>query len=716
MSSQLQTWVMPQGEAPRERADSVSLRTLVGILRRRRLAFLVPLLLLAGGAVAVAFLLPARYRSQAVLTVEPAVVRGADMAVAPELDAAQQLARITEIVHRRAVLERLAREFELVEGPLGEPQLEALRKRVVPKVEGPQTFSIGFDAESGERAQAVAARIVELLLATSRAEREQRARATAGFIGEQLKRLEQRITERERAIEGYKRSAFEELPEQVPSILAQLRDTETQRAELTATIAGLESRRAAIRAQIRELGNEGFARDPAELRRDELSGRIAELRRRYTEEHPELIRARAELAALEAQSAPTTPVAGYEISPARMRLLQLNGELQETEDQLASARVRVGSLGARTGVFRGRLEAAPRHEMAVAAMTREYEADKQQYEALTDELHDAQLTERLEAATRGVFRVVEAPRVPAEPFAPRRFRIALLGLLAGLGAGLAAAFLSEQSDTSFRNVEDLDLPAELPVLATIPRLALRASASSDLPGLVSRGVPLLEDPFGPAAEQYRILATRMVGRRGSPEPCALLVTSAGAGEGKTTTAVNLALALAKMMRDEGVLLVDADLGRPGVDRLLDLPPGPGLAELLAQPDADPAEFVRNLRGLYVMTAGEYSPQTRASLSSPLAQRVLRRLRQRFAFVVVDAPPILAVAEGLILQQAVDAVLLVVRAGMTPRELVRRSLASLDPGRLAGVVMTDVDGIAEAYSHAYFDPSRRSAGAAGGAAW
>jgi capsular exopolysaccharide synthesis family protein len=351
--------------------------------------------------------------------------------------------------------------------------------------------------------------------------------------------------------------------------------------------------------------------------------------------------------------------------------------------------------------------------MAVAALTREYEAEKSQYQRLLAEISDARMEERLEAATQGVFRVVEAPRVPLEPFAPHRLRIALLGLLAGLGVGIAAAFLSEQGDTSFANVEDLDLPSSLPVLAAIPRLAAKNAVRSDLPGLVSRGVSLLEDPFGPASEQYRILAAKLVSRNAngsSNRHGSLLVTSAGAGEGKTTTAVNVALALAKMMRDESVLLVDADLGRPAVHRLLDLSPAPGLAELLAQPDADPAGFVRNLRGLSVMTAGEYSPETRASLGSPLAQHVLRRLRQRFAYVIVDAPPILAVAEGFILQQVVESVLLVVRARVTPRELVRRSLASLDISRLIGVVMTDVEGIAEAYTYPYFDPSRRAAAA------
>jgi polysaccharide chain length determinant protein (PEP-CTERM system associated) len=717
MGSEIQAWVLPPRGAAAESREGLSVASVLGVLRRRRRVFLLPALALALLGAAAAMILPSRYRSEAVLTVEPVVAREDEHLASPELDAARQVSRITEIVHRRALLERVAGEFELFDdrsGPLGEAELKLLRTQVQPRVEGPRTFSLGFESDSPARAQAVAARIAELLISASQAEREQRARATVGFIEEQIDLVSSRLAESERQIESYKRAAFEELPEQVPSLLDHLREIDDQLNDLAAGVAGLESRRAAIQSQLRQLELQGFSRDPSQLRADGLRGELAALRRRYTEEHPEVRRVRAELDAAESSvGGQATPSTTYEMSPARLRYLGLAGELQETQDLLARSAVRRRSLAAQAALYRSRLESAPRHEMAVAALTREYEAEKSQYERLLAEISDARMEERLEAATQGVFRVVEAPRVPLEPFAPHRLRIALLGLLAGLGVGIAAAFLSEQGDTSFANVEDLDLPSSLPVLAAIPRLTAKNAVRSDLPGLVPRGVSLLEDPFGPASEQYRILAAKLVSRNGngsSNRHGSLLVTSAGAGEGKTTTAVNVALALAKMMRDESVLLVDADLGRPAVHRLLDLSPAPGLAELLAQPDADPAGFVRNLRGLSVMTAGEYSPETRASLGSPLAQHVLRRLRQRFAYVIVDAPPILAVAEGFILQQVVESVLLVVRARVTPRELVRRSIASLDISRLIGVVMTDVEGIAEAYTYPYFDPSRRAAAA------
>lgn len=692
----------------------VSLRSVLGVLRRRKLAFLLPFAVLVLGAAAVAWILPDVYRAKAVIgLVQGPDAEYQDLHVPPEVSIERQMNRVTDMVHRRSLLEKVGAELKLFAHPEGkatEGELAALRSRIGVHVESLRSLALEYEDNSPDRARDVTARLAELLVATNQAEREGRSRQSVGFVQEQIALLEKRIEERELEIERYKSGAAGALPEQVPALLEQLRSSETMLQETAGMVAELESRRAALRAELRTLGQQGSAKDPASARADALRLELAQLRRRYTDRHPEIVRVQAELDELQnaiAERRADSVTAG-ELSPARLRHLQLTGELQEIDARLARSAATRNALRGRTGSLESRLAEAPKHEMALATLMRAYEAEKNQYQKLLDKLNEAQLSQRLESSMNGALEIAEAPRVPTAPFAPQRGRIVLLGLLAGLGVGFAAAFVREQLDTSFQTVEDLEVPTSQSVLAAIPSLPAPARhASPGLRQLPAREVTLLEDPFGPASEQYRILATKLLARAGTPPRGALLITSSSAGEGKTTAAVNVSLALSKMLAGESVLLVDADLGRPAVHRAFDIQIGPGLSELLADPDLDPNQFIRAQHGLYVLPAGEYSPETRASLSSPLGQRVLTRLRKRFAYVVFDAPPILAVAEGLILQQLVDSVLLVVRARMTPRELVRRSLASLDPVRLAGIVMTDVQGQHDAYNYPYFNVGSRS---------
>jgi polysaccharide chain length determinant protein (PEP-CTERM system associated) len=695
--------------------QNLSPARLLAVLRRRKACVLIPFLVLTLGAVALAIVLPSRWRSEALLAFETADATDPLAAPDPALDAASQLDRVREVVHRRSLIEGLARETGLaaVGAPLDDAALADLRDRIRIQAEGPSTFSLGFEDRDPRRAALVARRFAESLLDASRSQRGEKVEATVGVLEDQLAALEARIGEQERAIEAYKQRWFDELPQQTDALATRLRGASDGLHYAASSVAELEAKRAGLRREAAELERQGFSSDPGRARRDQVRLELGQLERRYTAEHPEVRRARAELEALERGAAAglAAPPAAAELSAPRLRQLQVASELEAIERRLASARAERGSLGGELDGLRRRLEAAPRHERALAEMSRDYEAARNEHLVLSEKLHAARLASRFEQGRQGGFRLLEPPRVPTAPVGPQRARIALMGLVAGLGMGLMVAFLVEQSDTSFRDSEDFQNPARLPVLAVIS-----SSPSARLPLQLTSGrraapapIAKLEDPFGPIAEQYRILAARLVGAHGAPRPTSVLITSPGIGEGKTTAAVNLSLALAWMLKQERVLLVDADLRRPSVRRMLQMRRGPGLAELLASPEIDPLALAGRHQGLYVLDAGELSHTARAALGSPAARRVFERLRQRFPYVVVDSPPVLAAAEGLWLQQLVDSILLVVRARRTPRELVRRAIESLDFGRLAGVVLTDVDGSLHSYPYAADD--ERAAGAA-----
>ena len=201
----------------------------------------------------------------------------------------------------------------------------------------------------------------------------------------------------------------------------------------------------------------------------------------------------------------------------------------------------------------------------------------------------------------------------------------------------------------------------------------------------------LAAPDSPAAEQYRVLHQRVL-RIAARRPLRVLaITSAGRGEGRTTTAVNLALTSA--LDGRSTLLVEADLRRPTLARMLGLAPRAGVAEVL-EGRAELAQAVTQLGPLALLTAGE-ARDPGALLRGAAAATLVDKLRASYELVVLDAPPALAFTDGDRLSGDADVALLVVRAGKTPRQVVRLALEALGD-RAAGVVLNDVD--AEAVAH------------------
>jgi capsular exopolysaccharide synthesis family protein len=195
----------------------------------------------------------------------------------------------------------------------------------------------------------------------------------------------------------------------------------------------------------------------------------------------------------------------------------------------------------------------------------------------------------------------------------------------------------------------------------------------------------LAAPDSAAAEQYRVLHQRIL-RIALRRPLrAVAVTSAGRREGRTTTAANLALTAAQEGRR--TVLVEADLRRPALARLLGLAPRAGVADVVAG-RADLGQATARIGPLSVVAAGD-DREPGALLRTPAATALLEQLRGEFELVVLDAPPALAFSDGDRLSGAADGAVLVVRAGATPRQVVRLALEALGE-RAVGIVLNDVD--------------------------
>jgi protein-tyrosine kinase len=202
-------------------------------------------------------------------------------------------------------------------------------------------------------------------------------------------------------------------------------------------------------------------------------------------------------------------------------------------------------------------------------------------------------------------------------------------------------------------------------------------------------VVTLSQPNHPAAEQYRVLRYRLecLAKAGIK---ALAFTSAQSGEGKTTTAVNAALALGKGGRNR-VVLVDADLRRPGVASMLGLRANKGLVDIVAgRASVDDCLWRFGADELYVLPAGTPPDDLSATLYDPRMGDLMATLKQRFDFVIVDTPPVLPLADVPTLSRDLDGAILVVRANATPKELVNSAIDALYGVTVHGLVLNEVD--------------------------
>lgn len=270
---------------------------------------------------------------------------------------------------------------------------------------------------------------------------------------------------------------------------------------------------------------------------------------------------------------------------------------------------------------------------------------------------------------------------PSAPVSPRPLVDAVLGLVAGLGSGIAIALVLETVDTKLRSVESLRQIGGRSVLAEIP--VDPAAATSPLIDVENR--------YSDRAEQFRQLRTHLTFTNVDGGSQAILVTSALPGEGKTSTAVNLALMLAQS--GHRVVLVDADMRRPTVGNVLGLESGVGLSTVLTHQ----VELVDALQRygadhLHVLTSGRVPPNPSELLESRTMEVLVADLRQRFDYVVVDAPPVLPVTDPTVLATRVSGVLFVasVDARVTSH-VVQQALARLDAvgARVVGAVANRV---------------------------
>ena len=233
-----------------------------------------------------------------------------------------------------------------------------------------------------------------------------------------------------------------------------------------------------------------------------------------------------------------------------------------------------------------------------------------------------------------------------------------------------------------------------------------ATAPALEPDALDRATPALDGRLvaalahqSPAAERYRLLRTRITRAENGRSLRAIVVTSPAKGDGKSLTAANLALTMGQELHQR-VLLLDGDLRRPSIASLFGLAEGPGLSDvLMGASDLEAAMVHLPDQHVTVLPAGAPAAQPAELLGSTGMRRLLDALRGRFDRVIIDMPPVGPLADVHVVTPLADGLLMVVRAGMTPKPAIERALSGLDMGKVLGLVLNAADESKDGYSEA-----------------
>jgi capsular exopolysaccharide synthesis family protein len=408
------------------------------------------------------------------------------------------------------------------------------------------------------------------------------------------------------------------------------------------------------------------------------------------------------------------------------KVVELNNQVKQVRTEIAAEETRV-QHGVRdeylaalqrenlltTAFEQQKQEANQLNESAIeySVLKRDAESYRQLYQDLQQRLKEAGVSAGLRSSN---IRVVDIARTPTQPISPNVQRSLVLGILLGLGLGIGLALVLESFDSTVRNLEEISAISTLPALGTIPlqlssngylRKRLKTTSAetekSESPALVTYARPKSE-----AAEAYRALRTSILLSSFGAPPKVILVTSASPQEGKTTISANSALVLAQ--RGSRVLLIDADLRRPGIDKLFGLRSRGGLSTLISGVDKieDVVVPFTQVPNLWILPAGPIPPQPVELLGSTVMKDHITRWRNEFDHIIIDTPPCLSVTDAVVLSPEADRVILVARSGKTSKPALRRACDLLLQvnARVMGIVLNALDlHSGDAYYYTYGGP-------------
>jgi polysaccharide chain length determinant protein (PEP-CTERM system associated) len=495
------------------------------IVRRRIWLLVIPAVLCAIGAYTVSIFLPSRYTSETVVLVEEqAVPENIVRPVVGGGDVNQRLATMQEQILSRTRLQQVVEKFGLYREETGRRPMEelvarlkksitvsAVRPMAETRASGLPGFTVSVEASQAYLAQQICSEITSYFMQENVLLRSRRAEDTTQFLTKQLEESKRKLDESDAELAKFQQLHMGSMPDEVATNLSMLSGLS---AQLEAATQGLNRAQqdkvfteSMLNQQLAASRPTQMGDNPDTLRKQyvALQERLASLQIRYTDEYPDVVKTKSEIAELqkrmneEAEANKTQPAGKPTTENAAVdspQIQQLRAQLHQIEVTVRERLADQIRIQQQINNLQAKLQMSPAVQQEYKSLTRDSQTASNIYNDLLKKQSDSQMGTELELRQQGEqFRVLDAPSLPQQPTFPNRPLFGFGGLMGGLGIGLGIAFILEAQDTTLRTERDVEHLMKLPVLAMIP--AVLAAKADGRNGIAKLDLLQKEDPVKP---------------------------------------------------------------------------------------------------------------------------------------------------------------------------------------------------------------------------
>lgn len=566
-------------------------------------------------------------------------------------------------------------------------------------IRGTDVMQLSYRSTDQEEAAAVVNTVMKYYLDSNVRTNRSEARAAREFLSKQIPEVEKRVTQAEMAVRRFKeKNRVIALEVEAKVGVEGLKDLVEAITKAQAELAAANTRSVALQNEIKlntqqavELStlsqSPGVQQVLTEYQK--VQDELAVARTRYTDDNPAIVNLVLKEAALKTQleGRVAQTIGNSESQPEQN--LQIGELKQALSENLVKAEVerlalanQVAELRKAFTINKRRLESLPRLEQQQLQLQRQLQVARITYEQLLKQLQEVEVVENQNVGNARVISEGLVPEKPVSPVIP--LNLALGGFL-GILLGAGTALMLEAMDNSLKTIEEVKRLLGYPLLGTIPLTEKVKGADGD--ALVE--LPVLNNPYSSQSAAFEMLQANLGFTISDKALRVIVISSSIPGEGKSFVAANLAVAVAQIGRR--VLLVDGDMRRPRQHKIWEQSNLVGLSNILVSQAELQTTTKEALMTLDLVTSGTIPPNPAALLDSQRMAEVIREASKEYDFVIIDAPPLTAVADALMLGKLVDGLLLVVRPGIANIASVNAAKSLLEQAgqRVLGMVVNGV---------------------------